>query len=150
LLPVDRRGRPPDHRRVRPGDAAPGADRLRGLGLERRQRRQAARTMTVLETTDHRHLELMINGAWERRRTLTLDEIDGSTRPAVERVIAGLESGEFRVAVPGNGSWQVNQWIKKAVLLYFRVSEMTLMDGRPAPYWDKVPARFAGFDEIAF
>ncbi|RFP62254.1 2,3,4,5-tetrahydropyridine-2,6-dicarboxylate N-succinyltransferase [Luteimonas weifangensis] len=96
-------------------------------------------------------LKFMIDSAWERRTMLTIDEIEGSTRPTVERVIEGLEKGEFRVAEPdGKGGWQVNEWLKKAVLLYFRTQEMELIEAEPAPFWDKVPARFAGFDEIAF
>ncbi|MBN8798996.1 MAG: 2,3,4,5-tetrahydropyridine-2,6-dicarboxylate N-succinyltransferase, partial [Stenotrophomonas nitritireducens] len=80
-----------------------------------------------------------IESAFERRAMLTMDEIEGYTRPLVNRVIDGLESGEFRVAEPdGNGGWKVNEWLKKAVLLYFRVNDMSVMDGRPAPFWDKV------------
>jgi 2,3,4,5-tetrahydropyridine-2,6-dicarboxylate N-succinyltransferase len=96
-------------------------------------------------------LKFMIDSAFERRTMLTIDEIDGSTRPTVERVIEGLEKGEFRVAEPdGKGGWKVNEWLKKAVLLYFRVNEMRLVDAQPAPFWDKVPARFAGFGENDF
>jgi len=96
-------------------------------------------------------LRFTIDSAWERRTMLTLDEIEGSTRPTVERVIDGLESGEFRVAEPdGKGGWTVNEWLKKAVLLYFRVREMELVDAEPAPFWDKVPARFAGYGESDF
>jgi len=105
-----------------------------------------------MKTSDtQQDLQLIIDGAWERRGTLTRAEVDGSTRPAVERVILGLEVGEFRVATPsGNGDWTVHPWLKKAVLLYFRVCEMTLIEAQPAPFWDKVPARFAGFDENRF
>src|SRR3546814_15989726 len=75
----------------------------------------------------------------------------GSTQTAVEEVIAGLERGELRVASPGRGvQWQVHQWLKKAVLLYFRVNDMQMMDGQPAPYYDKVPLRFADGDESIF
>ncbi|QNP40266.1 2,3,4,5-tetrahydropyridine-2,6-dicarboxylate N-succinyltransferase [Lysobacter solisilvae (ex Woo and Kim 2020)] len=96
-------------------------------------------------------LKFMVESAFERRAMLSLDEIDGSTRPTVERVIEGLEQGEFRVAEPdGKGGWKVNEWLKKAVLLYFRVNEMQLVDAQPAPFWDKVPARFAGFSESEF
>ncbi|MEG3192622.1 2,3,4,5-tetrahydropyridine-2,6-dicarboxylate N-succinyltransferase [Lysobacter sp. D1-1-M9] len=96
-------------------------------------------------------LRFMIDSAFERRTMLTLDEIEGSTRPAVERVIAGIESGEFRVAEPdGQGGWAVNEWLKKAVLLYFRTQDMELVESYPSPFWDKVPARFADFDEAAF
>ncbi|HYE86985.1 MAG TPA: 2,3,4,5-tetrahydropyridine-2,6-dicarboxylate N-succinyltransferase [Vicinamibacterales bacterium] len=100
---------------------------------------------------DTSNLEALINSAFERRAELTTAEIEGSTRAAVEEVIAGLEAGRLRVAVPeGRGVWRVQEWIKKAVLLYFRVNETQVMDARPAPYWDKVPLRFAGFDDAAF
>ncbi|MBE2291342.1 MAG: 2,3,4,5-tetrahydropyridine-2,6-dicarboxylate N-succinyltransferase [Xanthomonadaceae bacterium] len=96
-------------------------------------------------------LRFSIESAFARRAALTLDEIDGSTRPLVERVIGGLESGEFRVAEPdGTGGWQVNEWLKKAVLLYFRVNDMAVMEGQPAPFWDKVPARFGNYGEAEF
>ena len=96
-------------------------------------------------------LKFMVDSAFERRTMLTPEEIEGSTRPAVERVIAGLETGEFRVAEPdGQGGWAVNEWLKKAVLLYFRVNEMQLVEADPAPFWDKVPARFEGYGEADF
>ena len=96
-------------------------------------------------------LKFVIDSAWERRTALTIDEIEGSTRPTVERAIDGLERGEFRVAEPdGKGGWLVNEWLKKAVLLYFRTREMELVEADPAPYWDKVPARFADYDESQF
>ncbi|GAB2516482.1 2,3,4,5-tetrahydropyridine-2,6-dicarboxylate N-succinyltransferase [Lysobacter humi (ex Lee et al. 2017)] len=96
-------------------------------------------------------VQFMIDSAWERRTMLTVDEIEGSTRPLVERVIDGLEAGELRVAEPdGQGGWKVNEWLKKAVLLYFRTQEMEVVDAQPAPFWDKVPARFEGFDEARF
>ncbi len=96
-------------------------------------------------------LRALIDSAWERRAMLTPEEIEHATRPAVERVIAGLEQGRWRVAEPdGDGGWRVNEWLKKAVLLYFRTQEMELIEAEPAPFWDKVPARFAGFDEADF
>ena len=103
------------------------------------------------EVPGHAELKFTIESAFERRAALTLDEIEGSTRPIVNRVIDGLESGEFRVAEPdGHGGWKVNEWLKKAVLLYFRVNEMAVVDARPAPFWDKVESRFAGYDEAKF
>lgn len=103
------------------------------------------------EGPDVDELKFMVGSAWERRTMLTPDELDGSTRPTVERVIDGLESGEFRVAEPdGEGGWRVNEWLKKAVLLYFRVTEMQLIEAEPAPYWDKIPLRFTGFGEADF
>ncbi|CBA16502.1 probable tetrahydrodipicolinate n-succinyltransferase protein [Xanthomonas albilineans GPE PC73] len=93
----------------------------------------------------------MIDSAFERRAMLTLDEIEGSTRPVVNRVIDGLETGEFRVSEPdGHGGWKLNEWLKKAVLLYFRVNEMAVVEAQPAPFWDKVESRFAGYHEAEF
>jgi len=96
-------------------------------------------------------LKFGIESAFERRAALTVHEIEGSTRPLVNRVIDSLESGEFRVAEPdGQGGWKVNEWLKKAVLLYFRVNDMAVVEAQPAPFWDKVESRFAGHDEAAF
>ncbi|MCL1499393.1 2,3,4,5-tetrahydropyridine-2,6-dicarboxylate N-succinyltransferase [Xanthomonas nasturtii] len=106
---------------------------------------------TAAAPVGHDELKVGIESAFERRATLTMDEIDGSTRAIVTRVIDGLESGEFRVAEPdGQGGWTVNEWLKKAVLLYFRVNEMAVIDAQPAPFWDKVESRFAGFGEAEF
>jgi 2,3,4,5-tetrahydropyridine-2-carboxylate N-succinyltransferase len=93
-------------------------------------------------------LRPIIESAFERRATLTPGEIEGITRPSVERVITALEAGEARVAEPVGGGWQVNEWLKKAVLLYFRCSGMRLMPepahdaaGSLLQAWDKVPLR---------
>ncbi|MFT3762895.1 MAG: 2,3,4,5-tetrahydropyridine-2,6-dicarboxylate N-succinyltransferase [Pseudoxanthomonas sp.] len=96
-------------------------------------------------------LRATIEGAFERRAELTAGDIAATVRPAVENAIAGLESGRYRVAEPdGDGGWRVNEWLKKAVLLYFRVNDMAVIDAAPAPFWDKVEARFAGWDEAKF
>ncbi len=96
-------------------------------------------------------LRATIEDAFERRASLTVTEIDASTRPAVEEVIDLLESGRLRVAEPlAVGGWKVNEWVKKAVLLYFRCNDMQLVEGLPGPFWDKVPTRFEGFDENDF
>ena len=96
-------------------------------------------------------LRTTVEDAFERRASLTSTEIEGSTRPAVEDVVDLLESGALRVAEPlPGGGWQVNEWVKKAVLLYFRCNDMELVDGAPGPFWDKVPTRFEGFDESDF
>jgi 2,3,4,5-tetrahydropyridine-2-carboxylate N-succinyltransferase len=96
-------------------------------------------------------LENLIDSAWERRADLQTDEIEASLRPAIEQALSLLESGARRVAEPdGQGVWQVNQWLKKAVLLYFRINANRLMGAAPAPYFDKVPLRFEGFDAAAF
>ncbi|QOW21360.1 MULTISPECIES: 2,3,4,5-tetrahydropyridine-2,6-dicarboxylate N-succinyltransferase [Lysobacteraceae] len=96
-------------------------------------------------------LRAVIEDAFERRETLAADELAGTVTPMVERAIAGIESGELRVAEPdGSDGWKVNAWLKKAVLLYFRTQEMAVIDASPAPFWDKIPARFGDFDEAAF
>ena len=95
-------------------------------------------------------LQQIIDDAWERRAELGAQEIDATLRPAIEEAITGLEDGVLRVAEPADGGWRINPWLKKAVLLYFRVSENRVQDADPAPYWDKVPARFEHFDADAF
>lgn len=95
-------------------------------------------------------LRPFIEDAFERRATLSTEEINGAVKPAVEQVMSLLESGQARVAEPVGTGWQVNEWLKKAVLLYFRCNDMQVMQGAPGPYFDKVPTRFEGFDEAAF
>lgn len=93
----------------------------------------------------------VIESAFERRAALSPTEVDGLLREVVDKVIGALESGAARVAEPNSdGSWRVNEWLKKAVLLYFRCNDMNLIEASPAPYWDKVPLRFAGFDIADF
>jgi len=95
-------------------------------------------------------LEETIDAAWERRAELQAAEID-AIKPAIASALDALELGELRVAEPdGQGGWRVNQWLKKAVLLSFRVHANRVKDADPAPFFDKVPLRFEGFDEAAF
>ena len=106
--------------------------------------------MTSL-TPDTSLLKASLESAFERRTELSAGEIAETVRPAVAQAIAGLESGNLRVAEPdGNGGWRVNEWLKKAVLLYFRVNDMAVIEAQPAPFWDKVESRFAGYDEARF
>src|SRR5690606_25623449 len=113
--------------------------------------RQAPERMPAPVAGPDQELAFMIESAWARRSMLTPEEIEGSTRLLVDQAIEGLESGRLRVAEPdGAGGWVVNEWLKKAVLLYFRVQEMEAGEQYPAPYWDKIPMRFADFDEAAF
>ena len=95
-------------------------------------------------------LRPFIEDAFERRASLTSEEINSAVRPAVEQVMSLLESGQARVAEPIGNGWQVNEWLKKAVLLYFRCNDMQVMQGAPGPYFDKVPTRFEGFDDASF
>ena len=100
-------------------------------------------------TTD---LQSTIEAAWDARDTLGLTTT-GAVRDAVDTAIAGLDDGSYRVATrDADGAWQVNQWLKKAVLLSFRLNDMEIIDGGPggATWWDKVPSKFAGWGENRF
>jgi 2,3,4,5-tetrahydropyridine-2-carboxylate N-succinyltransferase len=97
-------------------------------------------------------LEQTIDAAWEDRAALGL-ETDGEVRHAVDQALAMLDSGSARVAeLDGQGGWRVNQWLKKAVLLSFRLNDNALIDNGPgAGHWfDKVPSKFAGWSEAEF
>ncbi len=100
---------------------------------------------------DMQTLKTVIEDAFERRASLVGDEVEASVKPAVESAIAGLEAGTLRVAEPdGKGGWRVNEWLKKAVLLYFRTQEMEVVEASPGAFWDKIPARFAGYSAAEF
>ncbi len=96
-------------------------------------------------------LESVIDDAFERRADLTQNEIEAGLRDTVNQVLDLLESGEHRVAEPdGNGGWKVNQWLKKAVLLYFRMNGNVVVDGGPSSAFDKVPLRFTDGDATEY
>jgi 2,3,4,5-tetrahydropyridine-2-carboxylate N-succinyltransferase len=96
-------------------------------------------------------LEDAIERAWEGREAIGADT-GGAVRAAVDRALALLDSGEARVARKGPDGWQVNQWLKKAVLLSFRLNPMAPIAGGPggAMWWDKVPSKFLGMSEADF
>jgi 2,3,4,5-tetrahydropyridine-2-carboxylate N-succinyltransferase len=111
----------------------------------------AADAMTVASAT----LAETIDAAFERR-----DDIGpatrGAVREAVEEALDLLDRGAARVAEKAGdgpeGTWRVNQWLKKAVLLSFRLNDMSVIGGGPgrAVWWDKVPSKFEGWDEARF
>ncbi|HEX9397676.1 MAG TPA: 2,3,4,5-tetrahydropyridine-2,6-dicarboxylate N-succinyltransferase, partial [Burkholderiales bacterium] len=82
----------------------------------------------------------IIEAAWEGRATLKPTKV---LRATVNRVIAGLDTGKLRVAEKSAGQWITHQWIKKAVLLSFRLEDNRVMERR---YFDKVPSKFESFD----
>ena len=96
-------------------------------------------------------LEPLIEDLWEKRETLG-PTIDMEVRRMVARAVAMLDSGEARIAEHSEGQWRVNQWLKKAVLLSFRLNPMEAISGGPggAHWWDKVESKFAGWGEKQF
>src|SRR5215210_5569805 len=106
----------------------------------------------------HSDLAATVDAAWEGRESIS-PATKGAWRDAVEAALDGLDDGSLRVAEPtGSGSgWQVHQWLKKAVLLSFRLNDMVEIPGGPvdpergaAKWWDKVPSKFAGWSSNRF
>src|SRR5437879_2000723 len=101
-------------------------------------------------------LAATIDAAWEAREQVS-PQTKGAWREAVETALDGLDEGKLRVAEPGGRGWQVHQWLKKAVLLSFRLNDMVEIPGGPidpdrgpAKWWDKVPSKFAGWSSNRF
>ena len=96
-------------------------------------------------------LQTLIEAAFETRDAINAGT-RGEIRDAVDNALALLDRGELRVAEKRDGEWIVNQWLKKAVLLSFRLNDMSLIEGAPggASWWDKVPSKFAGWGEAEF
>jgi 2,3,4,5-tetrahydropyridine-2,6-dicarboxylate N-succinyltransferase len=96
-------------------------------------------------------LKDIVERAWEERDAIGPDT-RGEVRSAVDAAIAALDCGEVRIAEELNGEWAVQQWLKKAVLLSFRLNPMEAISGAPggAHWWDKVASKFAGWGEKEF
>jgi 2,3,4,5-tetrahydropyridine-2-carboxylate N-succinyltransferase len=96
-------------------------------------------------------LAATIDAAWEDRAGVNF-ATRGAVREAVDTALSLLDSGQARVAEKADGAWRVNQWLKKAVLLSFRLNDMEVIKGGPgeATWWDKVPSKFAGWGENRF
>lgn len=96
-------------------------------------------------------MEQIINAAWDARDEITL-ETKGEVRDAVDETLSLLDSGKARVAEKIEGTWHVNQWLKKAVLLSFRLNPMQRISGGPggSNWWDKVPSKFEGWSDGDF
>lgn len=106
---------------------------------------------------DVKALETLIDAAFEDRDSIGFDT-QGDVRDGVNKALEMLDNGTARVAEPqGNHQWHVNEWLKKAVLLSFRLNDMQVMPGGAshpqageAVWWDKVPSKFSGWDEARF
>jgi 2,3,4,5-tetrahydropyridine-2-carboxylate N-succinyltransferase len=101
--------------------------------------------------TDTSALESTIEKAWDERDSISA-KTTGPVRKAIEDALAHLDSGALRVASKENGTWRTHQWLKKAVLLSFRLNDSALVPGGPAgsSWWDKVPSKFEGWSEAEF
>ena len=102
----------------------------------------------VMTATD---MEATINAAWNARETIGI-HTDGPARIAVTQAMKMLDRGQLRVAEPAAGRWHVNEWLKKAILLYFRLHRMERITGAPGDtlWWDKVPLKCAGWTPETF
>ncbi len=105
---------------------------------------------------DNNKLQAAIDAAWDKRESIN-SATKGETRDAVEAALDGLDSGAFRVAEKRDGKWHTHQWLKKALLLSFRLNDSYLMPGGGefadlgrAAWFDKVPSKFAGWNENRF
>ncbi len=101
-------------------------------------------------SADAASLQERIEAIWQRRETVSAATI-GEDRDAVDAALDGLDDGSLRVAEPGAAGWVVREWLKKAVLLSFRLNDSVPMPGAGgAPAFDKVPLKFAGWDAQQF
>jgi 2,3,4,5-tetrahydropyridine-2-carboxylate N-succinyltransferase len=96
-------------------------------------------------------LEATINAAWEDRDSVS-PATQGDVRHAIAETLQALDCGSFRVAEKSGGAWHTHQWIKKAVLLSFRLNPMACIAGSPGNghWWDKVPSKFATWTDADF
>src|SRR6478672_596588 len=93
--------------------------------------------------------DVIVSG-WERRAELGPGRVDAKLKDAIERVIADLDAGAIRVAEKREGAWTVNQWVKQAVLLSFRINENRMIEGAYTRYFDKVPSKYSDYDAERF
>ena len=99
---------------------------------------------------DHSQAKDIIENAFENRANITPAKTDPKVRKAVEETLNRVDSGEIRVAEKKDNDWVTNEWIKKAVLLSFRMNENEIIDVGVTKYFDKVPTKFSRMsnDEI--
>ena len=89
-------------------------------------------------------LQTIIDNAWEQRTSLSAASAPAEVRDAVNHIIDALDTGKLRVAEKINGQWETHQWVKKAVLLSFRLNDNVPMGDGPLQFYDKVPTKYAG------
>jgi len=96
--------------------------------------------------------QTIIEAAFEERSKITPENVSGDIKDAINQTIDGLNDGSLRVAsrIKDSQNWETHQWIKKAVLLSFRIKENEVMDGNYTKFFDKVDSKFNGFTEKIF
>jgi 2,3,4,5-tetrahydropyridine-2-carboxylate N-succinyltransferase len=99
--------------------------------------------------TDQTALKTLVEAAFEARAEITPSNVSRELRIALDECLELLDSGAARVAEKRDGRWQVNDWLKKAVLLYFRANDNRLVEGGHTRFFDKVPMKYAAMDEAA-
>ena len=95
-------------------------------------------------------IQAIIEQAFESRAEINPNNVDPTVKDAVNQVIKLLDEGAIRVAEPVDGNWQVNQWVKKAVLLSFRIRDNQVVDAGHTNFFDKVPLKYSATDKTAF
>ncbi|EHR39795.1 2,3,4,5-tetrahydropyridine-2,6-dicarboxylate N-succinyltransferase [Alishewanella jeotgali] len=95
-------------------------------------------------------LKSLIETAFEQRADITPKTVSAEVKQAVEQVLSMLDNGSARVAEKIAGEWVVHQWLKKAVLLSFRINDNEVMDGAENRFFDKVPMKYAGYTDAQF
>lgn len=88
------------------------------------------------------NLQSIIESAYERRMELSPESVDQETKAAVAQIVDLLDKGQLRLAEKKNNQWQVNEWLKKAILLYFRIEKSEPINGQFSQFFDKVPLKY--------
>jgi len=96
------------------------------------------------------HLKILVEDAFERRGEFSPANVPHELLVALDDCLELLDSGRARVAEPGEGGWRVNEWLKKAVLLYFRTHDNQVIEGGYTRFYDKVPLKYAGMSPDRF
>jgi len=98
----------------------------------------------------HTSLATLIDAAFEKRAELHAKNAPAEVRDAVDKALMLLDNGAARVAEKIDGTWRVNEWLKKAVLLSFRLHDNRIIDAGYTQFFDKVPLKYSGYDEARF
>lgn len=92
-------------------------------------------------------LQSTINQAYEQQKNINSDNVSSELKEAITATIDLLDTGQLRVAEKQQGAWQVNQWVKKAVLLYFKIEKNKAIDGHFTQFYDKIPLKLSGYNQ---